>query len=176
MTEDSVSFSPTALRAILQKVAEQPEWQLKPQFESVDVELDPVVAGDRSSGELFFTHRSTNAQLTVRYPERFSDALVTILVEYPLDSRFQPAEGGFLGHLYQTQEAIADRYETRYLHGEQSPSVIAKAHIPEAHDESKVDATTSALTTIADEISEVHSELSAVLDSYPTYRDEDSHQ
>ena len=166
MSDDSVSFSQAALTEILQTLENRSEWELKPQFDSVTAELDPILTADRSNGELFFTHTTTDAQLSVRYPEQFSDTLVTILLEYPLDSRFPPGEGGFIGRVYQTQEAIADQYASSYLHGEQSPSVIAKAQIPERYDQSELTATIESLDTVAEKISQAHADLDAVLQTY----------
>lgn len=168
MSDDSVSFSQAALKEILQTLENRSEWELKPQFDSVTAELDPILSADRSNGELFFTHTTTDAQLSVRYPEQFSDTLVTILLEYPLDSRFPPGEGGFIGRVYRTQEAIADRYATSYLHGEQSPSVIAKAQIPERYDQSELTATIESLNTVAEKISQAHADIYAILQTYQT--------
>jgi hypothetical protein len=163
MDRDGVRRSRELIRSILREIRSTTAWELDEAIADADGQIDAVVDGETTRGELFYTHPAAGARLTVTFPGRERADAAELLLDAPLDTQFQYSDEGFVGKLGAAHRAIAVDYATRYVEPVADPSLPARMRVPVEYERAILVDSLEALGAIAVECDALHADLTTVL-------------
>lgn len=171
MTDPPVEFESADFEAVLAPFEETEEWIRRNTGGSPAAAVTAATAQEGAVGELFYTHRTTDAALSLQFPDDGTPpGLLTAFLDQPLDpclARACDASGdAFSAGLCRAQHAIAAIHATAYITPVADPELILRVHVPLDYSEHMLHETIAALDAITVAVKELHDAITAPLAEY----------
>lgn len=168
MTDPPVEFEYADFEAVLAPFEDAEEWTRRNISGRPAAAITTATAQEGAVGERFYTHRTTEASLSLQVPDYGTPpGLLTAFLDHPLDpclARACDASGdAFSARLCRAHHAIAAAHATAYITPVADPELILRVHIPPDYSEHVLCETIEALDTITVAIKELHDAISAPL-------------
>lgn len=146
-------------------------WRRPTHGDPVATVIDRATGDDDMTGELFYRHRTTAAQLHLQFPDRGSPpGLLKAFLDQPFDPCLTCTcatdADTFSARLCRAHRSIAERYGTAYTTVVADPTLILRVHIPYHYRESVIQDTLDAVTRISVAVDELHRQISAPVAEY----------
>lgn len=146
-------------------------WRRPTQDDPVATVIERAAGDDDMTGELFYRHRTTAAQLHLQFPDRGSPpGLLKAFLDQPFDPCLTCTcatdADTFSARLCRAHRSIAETHGTAYTTAVADPSLVLRVHVPYHYRESVLQDTLDAVTRISVAVDGLHRQISAPVTEY----------